>query len=109
MPFKLNLIFNKNPERSKLCRGRIAGIYNKRNQSGKNLVYVHLDVCWSTNVPVYKQEKVIWEYIYFRVIFQYQYHCVKNPLQNCMTACLYSSYTKYLFKTFLWVGGGGYI
>lgn len=48
MPFKLNLIFNKNPERSKLCRGRIAGIYNKRKQSGKNLVtlvYVHLDVC----------------------------------------------------------------
>lgn len=57
-------------------------------------------------VPVYKQEKVIWEYMYFRVIFQYQYHCVKNPLQNCMTACLYSSYTKYLFKTFF-MGGGG--
>lgn len=55
--------------------------------------------------PVNKQEKVIWEYIYFRVIFQYQYHCLKNPCQNCMTACLYSSYTKYLFKTFLWVGG----
>lgn len=80
MPFKLNLIFNKNPERSKLCRGRIAGIYNKRNQSGKNLVtLVYMYIWMFARVPVYRQEKVIWEYIYFRVIFQYQYHCVKNP------------------------------
>lgn len=36
-------------------------------------------------VPVYKQEKVIWEYIYFRVIFQYQYHEESiTKLYDCM-------------------------